>query len=96
MKWHDDQHRVVAEINARRIQIGTFLIERTTGSVNGWIIGNDPTLITNQKPQEQCSKCHRWVGTACEVPDDPERCMQRDGAWDFCCDEFYNPWKYNL
>ena len=94
MKIYDAHHRVIYEISWRRIQLRTFVIEPTDGSINGIIIGFDKQAIEGQNKTEQCSKCERWVPVACEVPNDPERCMQVNGPWDFVCDGYYHPWKY--
>ena len=82
MKLFDQYHRVIAEISLRRLQIGTFCIEGKDGFL---MIGSDASMITKQPVREQCSKCSRWVGSACEVADDPERCAARDGPWDGWC-----------
>lgn len=96
-KWFDEKHRITFELSWLRVQVWKIAFERWSDcdGRTGIRIFYDPAMISRQHTAEQCSKCHRWVGSACEVPGDPERCMQLNGPWDGGCDEVYHPWKYS-
>lgn len=98
LKLHDKHHRILFDISWRGLQVYKLVFERWSDCEGrtGVRVFYDPAAISRQQKQEQCSKCSRFVPHACEVPNNPDRCMQADGPWDFACDEFYNPWKYQL
>lgn len=88
---YDKHRRVIARLDYWGLQLGYFVIKRATNEISGIVVGWDRGIIARQKSKEQCSKCMRWVGSACEIPTDPERCMYNEGPWDSCCQEFYHP-----